>query len=103
MKRSRSPRDLWASLLPLVGGLLALAVASRFAAMVRTDPMPVWLLVTLGISGVAAACHRPAAGIATLGLGAMVLPASFRLSGAVPAAALAAAVLLSAELLLHVV
>jgi diguanylate cyclase (GGDEF)-like protein len=82
---------------------LALAGASRFAAMVRTDPMPVWLLVTLGLTGIAAACHRPAAGIATLGLGAMVLPAAFRLSGAVPAAALAAAVLLSAELLLHVV
>jgi diguanylate cyclase (GGDEF)-like protein len=82
---------------------LALAVAARFAAMVRTDPMPVWLLVTLGVAGVAAACHRPAAGIATLGLGAMVLPAAFRLSGAAPAAALAAAVLLSAELLLHVV
>jgi diguanylate cyclase (GGDEF)-like protein len=103
MKRSRSPRDLWASLLPLLGAPLALAMAARFAAMVRTDPMPVWLLVTLGVTGIAAACHRPAAGIATLGLGAMLLPAAFRLSGAVPAAALAAAVLLSAELLLHVV
>ena len=103
MKRSRSPRDLWASLLPLLGGPLALAVAARFPALLQAPPMPVWLLVTLGIAGVAAACHRPAAGIATLGLGAMVLPTAFRLSGAVPAAALAAAVLLSAELLLHVV
>ncbi len=103
MKRSRSPRDLWASLLPLVVGPLALAVAMRFPAMVRTEPMPVWLLVTLGVAGVAAACHRPAVGMATLGLGTLILPAAFRLSGAMPEAALAAAVLLSAELLLHVV
>jgi diguanylate cyclase (GGDEF)-like protein len=82
---------------------LALAVAARFPALLQTPPMPVWLLVALGVAGVASACHRPAVGMATLGLGTLILPVAFRLAGAVPAAALAAAVLLSAELLLHVV
>ena len=103
MKRTRSPRDLWASLLPLAGGALALAVGWRLPALVRVEPMPAWLLVILALSGVAAACHRPAVGIGTLGLGTMILPAAFRLSGAAPAAALAAGVLLSAELALRIV
>ena len=47
MKRSRSPRDLWASLLPTAGGVLALAIALRVPALVRGEPMPAWLLVTL--------------------------------------------------------
>ena len=103
MKRSRSPRDLWASLLPTAGGVLALAVASRVPALVRGEPMPAWLLVTLLLAGTAAACHRPAVGIATLGLGTMILPAAFRLSGAAPAAALAAGLLLVVELSLRIV
>ena len=102
MKRSRSPRDLWATLTPTLGGALALAVTWRVQAL-AARPMPAWLLVTLLLAGVAAACHRPAAGVVTLGLGAMVLPAAFRLSGAPPAAALAASVLLIAELVLRVV
>ena len=36
--------------------------------------MPAWLLVTLVLAGAAAACHRPAPGISTLGLGTMILP-----------------------------
>ena len=103
MKRSRSPRDLWASLLPTAGGVLALAVASRVPALVRGEPMAAWLLVTLLLAGTAAACHRPAVGIATLGLGTMILPAAFRLSGAAPAAALAAGLLLVVELSLRIV
>ena len=103
MKRSRSPRDLWASLLPTAGGVLALAIASRVPALVRGEPMPAWLLVTLLLAGTAAACHRPAVGIATLGLGTMILPAAFRLSGAAPAAALAAGLLLVVELSLRIV
>ena len=35
MKRTRSPRDLWASLLPIAGGAVALAVSSRVPALVR--------------------------------------------------------------------
>ena len=103
MKRSRSPRDLWASLLPTAGGVLALAIASRVPALVRGEPMPAWLLITLLLAGTAAACHRPAVGIATLGLGTMILPAAFRLSGAAPAAALAAGLLLVVELSLRIV
>jgi diguanylate cyclase (GGDEF)-like protein len=103
MKRSRSPRDLWASLLPTAGGLLALAAAWRVPALVRGEPMPAWLLVTLLVAGTVAACHRPAVGIATLGLGTMILPAAFRLSGAAPAAALAAGLLLVVELSLRIV
>jgi diguanylate cyclase (GGDEF)-like protein len=103
MKHNRSPRDHWASLLPIGGGALALAIAYRFAAMVRAEPMPAWLLVTLLLAGAVAAGHRPATGITTLGLGAMILPAAFRLSGAAPAAALAAGVFLVAELALRIV
>jgi len=102
MKRSRSPRDLWATLVPTAGGALALAIAWRIPAL-AARPMPAWLLLALILSAVAAACHRPAVGVMTLGLGAMILPAAFRLSGAAPAAALAAAVLLIAELSLRVV
>jgi diguanylate cyclase (GGDEF)-like protein len=102
MKRTRSPRDLWATLVPTAGGALALAIAWRVPAL-AARPMPAWLLVTLVLTGVAAACHRPAVGVVTLGLGAMILPAAFRLSGAAPAAALAASVLLIAELALRVV
>jgi diguanylate cyclase (GGDEF)-like protein len=103
MKRSRSPRELWASLLPAAGGALALVLALRVPALGRGEPMPAWLLVTLVLAGAAAACHRPAPGTPTLGLGAMILPAAFQLSGAAPAAALAAGLLLVVELSLRVV
>jgi diguanylate cyclase (GGDEF)-like protein len=103
MKRTRSPRELWASLLPTAGGALALAIALRVPAFGRGEPMPPWLLVTLVVAGAAAACHRPAVGISTLGLGAMILPAAFQLSGAAPAAALAVVLLLVVELALRVV
>ncbi len=103
MKRSPSPRELWASLLPTAGGALALAVALRMPALGRGEPMPAWLLVTLVLAGAAAAGHRPAPGIATLGLGTMILPAAFQLSGAAPAAALAGGLLLVVELSLRIV
>jgi diguanylate cyclase (GGDEF)-like protein len=103
MKQTRSPRDLWASLLPAAGGALALAIAWRVPALVAGAPMPAWLLVTLLVSGIAAACHRPAVGVATLGLGTLVLPAAFRLSGVAPAAAMAAGLLLAVELALRVI
>jgi diguanylate cyclase (GGDEF)-like protein len=101
MKRSRSPRDLWASLLPIVGGGIALAAAYQAPAMAPAAPMPAWFLVILLFAGVALACHRPAAGSTTLGLGAMILPAAFRLSGAAPAALLAASAVILAELALR--
>ena len=103
MKRSRSPRDLWASLLPIIGAGLALAVAYRVPALAPAAPMPAWMLVTLLLGGAALACHRPAAGSNTLGLGAMILPAAFRLSGAAPAAVLAASAFLIAEMALRIV
>jgi diguanylate cyclase (GGDEF)-like protein len=103
MKRSRSPRELWASLLPTAGGALALAVALRVPALTAREPMPAWLLVTLVVAGAAAACHRPSPGVSTLGLGTMILPAAFQLSGAAPAAALAAGLLLVVELALRIV
>jgi diguanylate cyclase (GGDEF)-like protein len=102
MKRSRSPRDLWASLLPMVGAFVALVAAFRMPALLSPVPVPVGLLAILFLAGAALACHRPAAGSTTLGLGAMVLPAAFRLSGAAPAAALAASAFLTAELALRV-
>ena len=102
MKRTRSPRDLWATLLPTAGGALALAVAWRIPAL-AARPMPAWLLIVLVLAGVVAAGHRPAAGVTTLGLATMILPAAFRLSGAAPAAAMAAAILLIAELSLRIV
>ena len=103
MNRTRSPRELWASLLPTAGGLLALAIAPRLPALAAREPMPAWLLVTLVLAGAAAACHRPAPGISTLGLGTMILPAAFQLSGAAPAALLAAGLLLMVELALRIV
>jgi diguanylate cyclase (GGDEF)-like protein len=103
MKRTRSPRDLWASLLPTVSAAVALAVAYRVPALVAVEPMPAWLMVTLLLAGAALACHRPAAGISTLGLATIILPTAFLLSGTAPAAALAASVFLFSEMALRVV
>jgi len=87
-QRVRTSRDTWASLLPTAGAVLALAIAvSRPSAGGLTSP---GLLVVMALAGAAAACHRPLFG-ATLGLGAVVLPVALDLSGAVPAACLAAA------------
>jgi len=103
MKHFRPPRDLWASLLPTLGSALALAVAYQFQALDPGSRLSPGLLLVVVLAGVAGACHRPAAGSATLGLGAMVLPVSLLLDGAAPTALLAAAVLLVAELLLRLV
>ncbi|HTQ81446.1 MAG TPA: GGDEF domain-containing protein, partial [Thermoanaerobaculia bacterium] len=100
MKRSSSPRDLWASLLPTAGAVLALVVAAQFPAVAFSAGAPgAGLLLVLVLAGAAAACHRPPLGGATLGLGAVVLPSALLLSGAVPAACLAGAAFLVAELL----
>jgi diguanylate cyclase (GGDEF)-like protein len=100
MKRSASPRDLWASLLPTAGAVLALAIVARFPDLAfGPGRTAAGLLVVLVLAGAAAACHRPPLGGATLGLGAMVLPAALVLSGAVPTACLAGASFLIAELL----
>jgi diguanylate cyclase (GGDEF)-like protein len=102
MKRASSPsrRDLWASLLPTAGAAVALLVAGRFPEVAFSPaPSGAWLLLALVFSSAAAAWHRPPLGGATLGLGAVVLPAAFLLSGAVPTACLAAAAFLAAELL----
>src|SRR4029077_10512073 len=80
MKRARSPRDLWASLLPMAGAVLALAVASRVRLLASTGVPSPGLLLVLVFAGTAAACHRPLSGgpampggPVTPGLGAVVL------------------------------
>jgi diguanylate cyclase (GGDEF)-like protein len=102
MKHSPAPRDLWASLLPMAGGALALAAAYRVPVL-AAHPLPAGMLLALVLAGAAAACHRPAVGSVTLGLGAAVLPMALMSSGAAPAALLAAAVLLTSELALRLI
>jgi diguanylate cyclase (GGDEF)-like protein len=103
MKRSRSPRDLWASLLPTLGAVLALGAAARMPALEAEEMMPPGLLLALILAGAATACHRPFRSIATVGLGTLVLPLAVVGLGGVPAAGLAASSFLSAELLLRLV
>ncbi|HEV7504021.1 MAG TPA: diguanylate cyclase [Thermoanaerobaculia bacterium] len=103
MKRSRSLRDLWASLLPILGGALALIAAFEIRALVAGPPSPAWLLVTLLLAGAILACHRPAVGLTTLGLGVMILPVAFRLGGVARGAALAASALIVSDLCLRLI
>jgi len=103
MKRSRSPRDFWASLLPTLGALLALMVAVRTPALEAEELMPPALLLVLILAGAAAACHRPFRAVSTVGLGTLVLPLACAALGGLPAAGLAASSFLSAELLLRLV
>ncbi|MEA2599640.1 MAG: two-component system, cell cycle response regulator [Acidobacteriota bacterium] len=103
MKRSRSPRDLWASLLPIVGGAVALAAAFEIPRLAPGPPIPAWLLVTLILAGAILACHRPATGVTTLGLGVMILPLAFRLGGAARSALLAASALVISDLALRLI
>ncbi|HYU34962.1 MAG TPA: GGDEF domain-containing protein [Thermoanaerobaculia bacterium] len=103
MKRSRSPRDLWASLLPTLGALLALAMAVRTPALEAEELMPPALLLVLILAGAAASCHRPFRAVSTVGLGTLVLPLACAAVGGLPAAGLAASSFLSAELLLRLV
>jgi len=103
MKRPRTPRDLWASLLPIAGAALALAAAALFP-LTRPPGLPgasagSGLFLLLILTATAAACHRPRLGGATLGLGTVVLPAAVVLSGPLAAALLAATAFLGAELL----
>lgn len=103
MKRSRSPRDLWASLLPILGGLLALLVALRTPALEVEELMPPGLLFTLILAGAAAACHRPFRTTSTVGLGTLVLPLALEGAGGVAAAGLSVSSFLMTELLLRFV
>jgi len=97
MKRSRSPRDVWASLLPTAGAALALSAATWVPALAlggRPDP---GLLVVAVLAAAMAASHRPLGG-ATLSLGTVALPSALVLSSPVSAASLAAAAFLIADL-----
>src|SRR4051794_17872536 len=97
MKRSRSPRDVWASLLPIAGAALALSAATWLPALAAGGRSASGLLVVAVLAAAAAAGHRPLGG-ATLGLGAMALPAALVLASPVSAASLGAAAFLVAEL-----
>src|SRR4051794_15721176 len=103
MKRSRSPRDLWASLLPIVGSAVALAAAFEIPRFTPGPLIPAWLQVTLILAGAILACHRPATGVTTLGLGVMILPLAFRLGGAARGALLAASALVISDLILRLI
>ncbi|HEY8021159.1 MAG TPA: hypothetical protein VIH93_08665, partial [Thermoanaerobaculia bacterium] len=97
MKRSRSPRDVWASLLPTAGAALALAAAVWVPALARGGRPSAGLLVVALLAAAAAAGHRPLGG-ATLGLGTVALPAMLALASPLAAALLATAAVLAAEL-----
>ncbi len=105
MKRSPSSRDLWASLLPTLGAVVAMAVAGRSETLADLDLLggswtsfggPWWFLALLA-AGAAGAFHRPF-NRTTLGLGAAVVAPAVLLFGAVTAAGLAAVSLLLAEI-----
>ncbi len=103
MKHTRSPRDLWASLLPLGGAAIALAAVWRLPALASGGPLTPGLLVVLLLAGAAAAFHRPFVAASTVGLGALVLPSALLLGGGIHAASLAASSLLLAELVLRLI
>jgi diguanylate cyclase (GGDEF)-like protein len=105
MKRSPSSRDLWASLLPTGGALLAVVAAARLRDLSDLDLLggswisfggAGWFLALLG-AGAASAFHRPF-NRPTLGLGAAVLPPAMLLFGVAAAGAVAATSLLLAEI-----
>jgi diguanylate cyclase (GGDEF)-like protein len=97
MKRSRSPRDVWASLLPTAGAALALSAATWVPAMALGGHPAAGLLVVAVLAAAAAAGHRPLGG-ATLAFGTVALPSALALSSAVSTASLGAAAFLLAEL-----
>lgn len=104
MKRSRSPRDLWASWLPIAGGAVALAVAFRVSESLPDGPVHPALLPFLVLAGAVAACHRPLPpGATTPGLGVAVLPLALLVLGPAPAAGLMVAALLLSEVGLRLV
>ncbi len=103
LQRALLPRELGASLVPILSALLALAAAVRVPALRAEELPPTGLLLVLILAGAAAACHRPFRSVSTVGLGTLVLPLIVEGAGGVPAAGLAAASFLSAELLLRLV
>jgi diguanylate cyclase (GGDEF)-like protein len=105
VKRSPSSRDLWATLLPTAGAVLALGLAGRSRDLADLDLLggswsgfggPWWFLALLA-AGAAGAFHRPFHRT-TLGLGAAVVAPAVLLFGVVTAAGLAAVTLLVAEI-----
>jgi diguanylate cyclase (GGDEF)-like protein len=109
MTVSRSSRDLWATLLPAGGALVALTIVAGLdlgnkpgvAMLGAVEPVAIrWLILAFLIVGAAGAFHRPY-GVATLGLGAVVLPPALLFCGVAAAAGTAAASLLVAEVLLR--
>ncbi|MBV8203363.1 MAG: hypothetical protein JOZ15_22335, partial [Acidobacteria bacterium] len=105
MKRSPPSRELWASLLPTGGAVLALAIAGMSRDLADLDLLggswirfggPSWFVALLA-AGAAGAFHRPF-NRTTLGLGAAVVAPAVLLFGAVTAAGLAAVSLLTAEI-----
>jgi diguanylate cyclase (GGDEF)-like protein len=105
MKRPPSSRDLWASLLPTAGAVLALALAGRSRDLADLDLLGgswsgfggAWWFLALLAAGAAGAFHRPFHRT-TLGLGAAVVAPAVLLFGVVTAAGLAAVTLLVAEI-----
>ncbi len=105
MKRHLPSRDHWASLLPTAGGALVLLAAARSSALgnlallggSRAAAGGLGWFAALLAAGAAGAFHRPF-NRTTLGLGAAVVAPAVLLFGAVPAACLAAAALLAAEI-----
>ncbi len=105
MKRTPSPRELWASLVPTLGAVLLLALAARWRALSDLELLggswtsfgDAWWFLALLVAGAVGAFHRPF-NRATLGLGAAVVAPAVLLFGVVTAAGLAAASLLLAEI-----
>src|SRR5260370_12587775 len=105
MQRTPSSRELWASLLPTAGAVLALAVAGRSRDLADLELLggswtsfggPWWFLALLA-AGAAGAFHRPF-NPTTLGLGAAVVAPAVLLFGAATPAGLAAVSLLVAQI-----
>jgi diguanylate cyclase (GGDEF)-like protein len=105
MKSRPSSRELWASLLPTAGAVVALFAASCAHDLGDLDLLGgsraaaggLWWFLALLAAGAAGAFHRPF-NRTTLGLGAAVVAPAVLLFGAVPASCLAAAALLLAEI-----
>src|SRR5260370_21546193 len=97
MKLSRSSRDLWATLLPALGALLALGIASRVATLGDLEALGgsygqlggAWWLVGLLAAGVAPALPPPF-GATPPGLGTPLLAPAIPLFPGGPAAGAAA-------------
>ncbi len=103
MRRAPVSRDLWASLPPIGGAVVALALCWLWPALAgRPAPVLPWALLPLLLAAAVPACHRPF-GVATLGLGAAALAPALAVAGPPAAALLAIGAVLAAELALRLV